>query len=89
MNCCQNDTTGGLLDKPEKYPDYYHTCYGLAGLSVAQNYVVAGTKFDLPILKKVHLQYNLAEERVSSIMDYFQTLWYSTDQHLNHRRLYY
>ena len=40
--CCQGmtqdgqGTGGGLKDKPGKYPDYYHTCYGLSGLSVAQ-----------------------------------------------------
>jgi len=28
---------GGLRDKPGKYPDLYHTCYCLAGLSVAQH----------------------------------------------------
>ena len=26
LNCAQV-TSGGLRDKPEKYPDYYHTCY--------------------------------------------------------------
>jgi protein farnesyltransferase subunit beta len=25
---------GGLIDKPGKAPDYYHTCYALSGLSV-------------------------------------------------------
>lgn len=35
--CCQNTRRGGLRDKPEKRPDDYHTCYCLAGLSVAQN----------------------------------------------------
>jgi protein farnesyltransferase subunit beta len=35
--CCQPPHTGGLVDKPGKSPDYYHTCYCLSGLSVAQN----------------------------------------------------
>lgn len=34
--CC-NTTSGGLRDKPGKLPDYYHTCYCLSGLSVAQH----------------------------------------------------
>ncbi|KAI8593264.1 terpenoid cyclases/protein prenyltransferase alpha-alpha toroid [Geranomyces variabilis] len=34
--CCQ-DPGGGLRDKPEKSPDYYHTCYVLSGLSIAQH----------------------------------------------------
>ncbi|BFZ57138.1 CAAX farnesyltransferase (FTase) subunit beta [Savitreella phatthalungensis] len=31
--CCQNGAHGGLVDKPGKRPDYYHTCYVLLGLS--------------------------------------------------------
>lgn len=34
--CAQNTSTGGLKDKPEKREDYYHTCYGLAGMALAQ-----------------------------------------------------
>ena len=29
---------GGLRDKPGKSRDYYHSCYSLSGLSVAQNF---------------------------------------------------
>lgn len=36
LSCCQIPRRGGLRDKPEKQPDYYHTCYCLAGLSAAQ-----------------------------------------------------
>jgi protein farnesyltransferase subunit beta len=35
LSACQ-DKKGGLKDKPGKYPDAYHTCYNLAGLSAAQ-----------------------------------------------------
>ncbi|PVU96651.1 hypothetical protein BB561_001045 [Smittium simulii] len=38
--CCQKNNVGGLRDKPGKSPDYYHTCYCLSGLSLAQNGVV-------------------------------------------------
>ena len=34
--CCQ-DVRGGLVDKPGKARDFYHTCYSLSGLSVAQH----------------------------------------------------
>jgi len=34
--CCQQKT-GGLLDKPLKKPDFYHTNYSLAGLGVLQS----------------------------------------------------
>ena len=51
--CCQVTTTtstitsnvhlhqdhrGGLLDKPGKSRDFYHTCYTLSGLSLAQTF---------------------------------------------------
>ncbi|RWS02093.1 Protein farnesyltransferase subunit beta-like protein [Dinothrombium tinctorium] len=36
LGCCQ-DPCGGLIDKPKKQRDYYHTCYGLSGLSIAQH----------------------------------------------------
>eukprot|EP01087_Luapelamoeba_hula_P007838 TRINITY_DN1925_c0_g1_i1.p1 TRINITY_DN1925_c0_g1~~TRINITY_DN1925_c0_g1_i1.p1 ORF type:complete len:308 (-),score=33.50 TRINITY_DN1925_c0_g1_i1:99-1022(-) len=34
--CCQDDD-GGLRDKPSRSRDFYHTCYALSGLSIAQN----------------------------------------------------
>ncbi|KAL8666985.1 MAG: hypothetical protein Q9202_000907 [Teloschistes flavicans] len=36
LACCQSED-GGLRDKPSKYPDAYHSCYVLAGLSSAQH----------------------------------------------------
>lgn len=35
--CCQKPN-GGLIDKPGKPEDLYHTCYCLSGLSIAQNF---------------------------------------------------
>ncbi|KAB7500745.1 Protein farnesyltransferase subunit beta [Armadillidium nasatum] len=37
--CCQY-SKGGLIDKPGKSPDLYHTCYTLSGLSIAQHFIV-------------------------------------------------
>ncbi|RPB17441.1 terpenoid cyclases/Protein prenyltransferase [Morchella conica CCBAS932] len=37
LACCQN-MKGGMRDKPNKAPDFYHTCYVLLGLSSAQHY---------------------------------------------------
>ncbi|KAL4717942.1 hypothetical protein ACJJTC_001360 [Scirpophaga incertulas] len=36
MICCQA-VEGGLVDKPGKYRDIYHTCYTLSGLSILNN----------------------------------------------------
>ena len=40
--CCQpkdQESQGGLVDKPGKNPDLYHTSYGLAGLSLSQRMI--------------------------------------------------
>ena len=37
LHACQQ-RNGGLRDKPSKPRDFYHTCYCLSGLSVAQHY---------------------------------------------------
>ena len=33
---CAQDIKGGLRDKPSKSRDFYHSCYNLSGLSIAQ-----------------------------------------------------
>uniref|UniRef100_A0A7E4VXI3 Protein farnesyltransferase subunit beta n=1 Tax=Panagrellus redivivus TaxID=6233 RepID=A0A7E4VXI3_PANRE len=40
LTLCQDRERGGIRDKPGKTPDAYHTCYGLAGLSIAQHYSI-------------------------------------------------
>jgi protein farnesyltransferase subunit beta len=35
---CTQDENGGLRDKPSKGRDFYHSCYCLSGLSMAQHY---------------------------------------------------
>ncbi|GAX11602.1 protein farnesyltransferase subunit beta [Fistulifera solaris] len=35
---CAQDIHGGLRDKPSKTRDFYHSCYNLSGLSIAQQY---------------------------------------------------
>ena len=38
LHCCQNVDGGGLRDKPGKSRDFYHSCYSLSGLSIAQRF---------------------------------------------------
>jgi protein farnesyltransferase subunit beta len=38
LQACQVKERGGLRDKPGKHVDFYHTCYCLSGLSIAQQY---------------------------------------------------
>ena len=42
LHCGQN-MTGGLRDKPSKSRDFYHTCYSLSGLSIAQWFDLNGS----------------------------------------------
>ncbi|KAG4305750.1 hypothetical protein PORY_000660 [Pneumocystis oryctolagi] len=53
LKCCQYQN-GGLRDKPDKYPDQYHTCYCIAGLSVIQNMFTYLNEHDsIPLGKSV------------------------------------
>ncbi|XP_075282043.1 protein farnesyltransferase subunit beta isoform X4 [Opisthocomus hoazin] len=67
--CCQCPA-GGLLDKPGKSRDFYHTCYCLSGLAIAQHFgsgdlhreVVLGVPENR--LQATHPVYNIAPEKV-------------------------
>jgi len=43
---CAQEVTGGLRDKPSKPRDFYHTCYNLSGLSIAQHCSSTATAAD-------------------------------------------
>nr|XP_014341316.1 PREDICTED: protein farnesyltransferase subunit beta isoform X2 [Latimeria chalumnae] len=74
--CCQFPT-GGLLDKPGKARDFYHTCYCLSGLSVAQHFgsgdllheIILGSEENR--LQPTHPVYNICPEKVSQAFLYF------------------
>lgn len=42
LHCAQQMDDGGLRDKPGKSRDFYHSCYALSGLSIAQNCHIIG-----------------------------------------------
>lgn len=77
--CCQHPG-GGLIDKPGKNRDFYHTCYCLSGLSVAQHF--AGGKLGhLNVvghednqLKPTHPLFNIGGENVIHSTMYFSKL---------------
>eukprot|EP01121_Diplochlamys_sp_Union-15-3_P002136 TRINITY_DN11856_c0_g1_i1.p1 TRINITY_DN11856_c0_g1~~TRINITY_DN11856_c0_g1_i1.p1 ORF type:complete len:352 (-),score=62.13 TRINITY_DN11856_c0_g1_i1:9-1064(-) len=74
--CCQG-TNGGLRDKPGKTRDFYHTCYCLSGLSIAQHNpilfnpstTVLGPSSNL--LKPTHCLYNIGIDKVASAKEFF------------------
>nr|XP_048711679.1 protein farnesyltransferase subunit beta isoform X1 [Caretta caretta] len=74
--CCQCPA-GGLLDKPGKSRDFYHTCYCLSGLSIAQHFgsgdllheVVLGVPENR--LQPTHPVYNISPDRVVQAVMHF------------------
>nr|CAB3246705.1 protein farnesyltransferase subunit beta [Phallusia mammillata] len=76
LHCCQC-SFGGLIDKPGKSRDYYHTCYALSGLSSSQhcpnNHAIhVGPKTN--VLVAVHPAYNLTYDSVQKAMHHFVNL---------------
>ncbi|XP_038072570.1 protein farnesyltransferase subunit beta-like [Patiria miniata] len=77
--CCQHKH-GGLVDKPGKARDFYHTCYCLSGLSVAQHFAAGKLAHKLLMgppeneLKQSHPLYNIGLEPAYHANQYFATL---------------
>lgn len=46
LHCAQNLEGGGMRDKPGKSRDFYHSCYALSGLSIAQSCITTALKAD-------------------------------------------
>ncbi|KAA8492234.1 Protein farnesyltransferase subunit beta [Porphyridium purpureum] len=70
------DETGGLRDKPFMYPDFYHTCYALSGLSIAQHYGYhrarhADSQAHVAQLKKTHPVINVSIDKLEAAWLYF------------------
>lgn len=78
---CAQEVTGGLRDKPSKPRDFYHTCYNLSGLSIAQycssnstddNEEEEDAGFGDPqqtLVGQTHPCYNIRIDRVAAILD--------------------
>ncbi|KAM9798233.1 protein farnesyltransferase subunit beta [Neosynchiropus ocellatus] len=77
--CCQNPA-GGLLDKPSKSRDFYHTCYCLSGLSVAQHFGNSDLHHETILgrdenrLAPTHPVYNICPEKVALALQHFHRL---------------
>ncbi|CAG5132348.1 unnamed protein product [Candidula unifasciata] len=77
--CCQH-SYGGLIDKPGKARDHYHTCYCLSGLSVAQHFLGGLLSNDIVIgnpqnrLRPVQPVYNLSIDSVIMAQQHFNAM---------------
>ncbi|XP_021948098.1 protein farnesyltransferase subunit beta [Folsomia candida] len=71
--CCQHPA-GGLIDKPGKPRDYYHTCYTLSGLAISQHapgYSKVFLENKQNELKQISHVYNLTKDVVEHSRAYF------------------
>ena len=70
--CCQYPS-GGLVDKPGKSRDYYHSCYCLSGLSIAQHSFndtfVRGDQNNL--IEPTHPIFNIVLSKANKFFEYF------------------
>ncbi|XP_041927807.1 protein farnesyltransferase subunit beta-like isoform X2 [Alosa sapidissima] len=89
--CCQCPD-GGLLDKPGKLRDFYHTSYCLSGLSMAQHssgasppreHIQGGEENRLA---RTHPVYNVNPEKVARALAHFNTLPLHERRHSPHRQ---
>ncbi|XP_037072174.1 protein farnesyltransferase subunit beta-like [Pollicipes pollicipes] len=77
--CCEKPH-GGFVDKPGKHRDFYHTCYALSGLSIAQNFHMGRRHVPRPVgradnqLKLVHPIYNLLLTKAAAASEHFGVL---------------
>lgn len=73
LNCCQYHK-GGLIDKPGKDRDEYHSCYVLSGLSLAQHFksevqILGSSKNEVA---STHPLYNIRVDLIRKAILYFQ-----------------
>ena len=69
---CAQEITGGLRDKPSKRRDFYHSCYNLSGLSVAQH--CGKVSFGHPtqtLVAQTHPCFNIRIDRVRFMSNQF------------------
>ncbi|CAF0703556.1 unnamed protein product [Brachionus calyciflorus] len=72
--CCQADY-GGIIDKPGKNRDFYHTCYGLSGLSISQYFfdnILNICSNEESLLSKTHPLFNICFEGALTAINYFK-----------------
>lgn len=70
--CCQDGESGGLKDKPGVPPDFYHTCYNLAGIAAAQHvYRTQALGGDTNLLPRVDPTTCVLQDRLQAALHHF------------------
>lgn len=66
---------GGMIDKPGKHADLYHTCYALSGLSLAQNNPIGEPSIlgeQTNLLRKIDPVYNVLDGMALKMNESYQ-----------------
>ena len=76
---CQNTHIGGLMDKPGKFPDLFHTNYATAGLSLSQKCLVDNYKVVLNpdlehVFENVNPIYCVPEKNIENALKYYSQI---------------
>jgi protein farnesyltransferase subunit beta len=76
---CQNLQNGGLIDKPGKFPDLFHTNYATAGLSLSQeclkdNFKVALNSDLDDVFEKMNPIYCVTQEKIEKALKYYANI---------------
>lgn len=80
---CSQQVEGGMRDKPGKSRDFYHTCYALSGLAVAQHPLTDGPIDSMEpfqvygavenMLQPTSAVYNIGRGKLSRAMAFFRS----------------
>ena len=75
----QNLQNGGLIDKPGKFPDLFHTNYATAGLSLSQeclkdNFKVALNSDLDDVFEKMNPIYCVTQEKIEKALKYYANI---------------
>ena len=76
---CQNLQNGGLIDKPGKFPDLFHTNYATAGLSLSQeclkdNFKVALNSDLDDVFEKMNPIYCVTQDKIEKALKYYANI---------------
>ena len=76
---CQNTKFGGLADKPQKFPDLFHTNYASAGLSLSQECLIENSKVALNsdlenIFEKINPIYCVPQDRLDKALKFYKDI---------------
>ena len=76
---CQNTKFGGLADKPQKFPDLFHTNYASAGLSLSQECLIENCKVALNsdlenVFEKINPIYCVPQDRLDKALKFYKDI---------------